>query len=823
MDAHSATEALAPYKACDLNEADTRHQLIDRVFHEVFDWPRQRTKCEHHVESGYADYVLLDRAGDPLLVVEAKRTGISFTLPADSVASRLTRFLTLSTLTSDPVILTTVEQVRSYASDLGCEYAAVTNGLQWIFFRTFAPGKNWKRLRAFVVQSIDWFGASYTEAVSTLSYAAIAENRSLRSLLVPSLNANREIYYAKERIDHFSATVNANKFSRYLRPIANKYFKNLEDAEERFFDACYVRQREYESAFTGLTEVIHDALTPYLEQYGIQQTDDTDRGGRIGNRIIRSLKDSKSADVVVLFGGKGIGKSTFLRRLLIQSPPQFLSKHATVVRLDLLNIPDDVETIREHVWKQLIVELDVDRLLDKDRSVLLELYADRYEVAKKQTLVGIPEESIEYHQTLNTLVGDWKADLEHTASRLADYWRMQHRGVILVVDNTDQYRGETQDYCFTLAQQLAGHLDCLALISMREERFQRSRVHGVLDAFQNSGYHLSAPLPHQVFLTRLSYISQLLKSRTLVEEFLPVVNYEAQEKDDLLRFFAILSNEFHKGEQSPLYSFLVACAHGNIRLALELFRGFLISGYTNVGEMVEVTTNLWTLKTHQVVRPLMTPDRFFYEESDSQIPNLYKIRSKAKGSHFTAIRVLRRLSAGADPNNPHFISLADVRDIFVNTYDLADDLEQCLDVLLRTGLIESNNRLDEYSSDIDDIRITQYGVYLLGQIIHEFTYLDLISTDCGVYSQTTANDLEHFGTEDYRLFRSTKKLERVKIRISKVRCFLDYLSDQEQWEREQLGIHDEDCVCQQIRDAFEATLPQIERSARKNVGNLKLG
>lgn len=819
MDAHSALELLATYDGVDLNEADTRHQIIDVILHELLHWPRSRTKCEKHVNDGYADYVLHDRSGSAVIVIEAKRTGISFTLPVDSNSTRLSRFVALSSLLTDPTISATVEQARGYAIDLGCEFAAVTNGRQWIFFRAFAKGKNWKLLRAFVIQSNAWFSAEYTQASNYFSFTAIDEQRSLSTLLVTSTLSNREIYYSKERIENFTAPVNSNKFEKYLRPTASRYFRNLEDAnEEDFFASCYVRQREYDSAFGGLSEILRDALTPYLERYGIQQTDDTERGGRIGNRIIKSLRDSKSADVVVLFGGKGIGKSTFLRRLLVQNAPQFLSKHAVVARIDLLNIPDDPSAIRTHIWTRLVDELDVDKLLNADRENLLELFSDRYETATRQTLVGLPPDSIEFNTTLNTLIGEWKRDLEYCATRLSEYWRKNHRGIIVVVDNTDQFKGETQDHCFTLAQQLATHLSCLSLISMREERFQKSRVHGVLDAFQNSGYHLSAPLPHQVFLTRLEYVTDILQSKERVNQSLSALNYESQERDDLIRFFDILKNEFKKGASSPLFTFLVACAHGNIRLALELFRGFLVSGYTNIGEMVNVKANLWTLKIHQVVRPLMTPHRFFYEEADSQIPNLYQIRSKSKGSHFTALRILKRLSKGADPNNPHFVSIADLRDIFVSTYDLLDEMTESLDVLLRYALIEANNRIDEYSDDIDEVRITQYGIYLLTEIAQEFTYLDLTSTDCGVYSQTTASELAHYGNEDYRLFRANQKMERVTARIAKVRCFLEYLSQQEVWERENLGIVGDDLIVSSIREGFELSVPDIERSAVRNVG-----
>ena len=42
----------------DLNEANTRHLVIDRVIHDFLSWPRNAVRHEEHNEEGYSDYVL---------------------------------------------------------------------------------------------------------------------------------------------------------------------------------------------------------------------------------------------------------------------------------------------------------------------------------------------------------------------------------------------------------------------------------------------------------------------------------------------------------------------------------------------------------------------------------------------------------------------------------------------------------------------------------------------------------------------------------------------------------------------------------------------
>ena len=51
MTAHEiACNVAKSYKERDLNEADTRHQIIDSIIHEVLAWPRNQVSCEHYID-----------------------------------------------------------------------------------------------------------------------------------------------------------------------------------------------------------------------------------------------------------------------------------------------------------------------------------------------------------------------------------------------------------------------------------------------------------------------------------------------------------------------------------------------------------------------------------------------------------------------------------------------------------------------------------------------------------------------------------------------------------------------------------------------------
>ena len=812
MQSHDVAIEISKHSdADDLNEADTRHQIIDRVLHEVLLWPRGQVKCEDYIRPGYADYVLERAAGRRELLIEAKRQGHFFSLPSNLIASKRSAYIKMRTLLTDDAINDAVCQVQTYCATCGCETAAVTNGQQWIFFRTFQVGEDWRDLKAFVIDGLQYFAAEYTAAINHLSYQSIVERGSLRRLLLGDPTHNRDLFYPKSRVTSYEAKVDANSHASSLRPIMNRYFGVIDESDATFMDRCYVSDREYDAAFLNAGRRIEDSVTPYLARFNIQDFQDTEGGGKLGNRVQKPLLQAKRADVVVLFGGKGVGKSTFLRRRLFYTPPQVVKKHATIAYVDLLNTPPD-EVNAELIWRKVVVAIDEDELLKGDRDKLCLLFSDRYEEAQKQDLFGLSKESTEYNVRLNDLVRTWKADARYAADRLSQTLSRKHRAVIVVLDNTDQYPDKLQDACFAIAQDISSELGCLAIISMREERFFASSIHGVLDAYQNSGFHITSPLPREVFLRRIKYVRLLVEERVVPRDDLPA-NLDRQMALVLLRLF---EREFRSSE-SHLASFLVACSHGNIRMALELFRDFVVSGYTNIGEMTAIET--WKLQVHQVIKPFMIPSRFFYEEQSSRIPNLFQIRSKAHGSHFTALRILSLLSASQDTRSQAFAPVSQIADIFVSVFSMKEDFELNLDLLLQHRLVEADNRLESFSSSVDSVRTTAYGMYMLGQLSCAFTYIELVCLDCAWADAQLSNEVMTLSNDEYRQFTQSHKIERIRTRLKKADMFITYLEKEEEREVNLYGNPLPTMLTTRLRRAYISQSRAVLKSAVRNYGS----
>jgi len=117
------------------NEARTRIEVIDAVLAAV-GWPREDIEPEAPSGTGeYLDYEVWTH-DLPWMVVEAKRSGVTFELPAapkkgDSILRGIGPLLSQG----GPALKEAMKQAATYCNDRGIPLAAVTNGFQWLFFR----------------------------------------------------------------------------------------------------------------------------------------------------------------------------------------------------------------------------------------------------------------------------------------------------------------------------------------------------------------------------------------------------------------------------------------------------------------------------------------------------------------------------------------------------------------------------------------------------------------------------------------------------------------------------------------------------------------
>jgi len=832
MDGHQIAQNLAKTSIDRIkNEATTRHQIIDVLLHSVLCWPTTSVTCEDHVQKGYIDYVLRDNLNRAVLLIEAKSEGVHFALPDKPHFSNtdIAR-IKLRILMTDKAIDSAIRQVVAYCPSVGCDIACITNGHVFILFRWHIKGLNYTEADALVIPSLECFHLRYTKLYNLLSYTAVIVNKQLHSELFGGKDRSKDIYYAKRLIEQYDDAMQKNQYACYLDPIAKRYFDDIEPNDKVLMDACYVFAQGVHSIETGVQTKITDRFTPYFASDGVKEITETRSGGPLTKRIAQAVT-SKRGDIIILFGGKGAGKSTFLRRLFYCNPPPDIQMFAMPIIVDYLQAPQEKEQFEKYTWTSIRQYLDINGLLNGSIEDLVALFGDRYSIALRQELCGLTPSSESFIVMRNRLIAEWKADDQYVINRLKCYWGQRNRGVVLTFDNTDQLSPSLQDHCFLIAQNVARTLDVTVIISMREERYCRARTVGVLDAYHNFGFHLAAPDLQNVLVKRLKFvISELTKPVRLVN--LP----DDTPVDQILQFFKTCLRQFTFEDRAAvsgsranaLKKFLQECSHDNTRLALGLFSQFMSSGYTHAAEMIAYPD--WIVVAHQVIKPMMIPTRYNYDETKSLIPNFYQIRFPSNGSHFTTIRVLSCIKNGihvaGDGNG--FQRVIDICDNFDNYFGMREDCELCIDVMLSHGILEADNRLDALRVEkagclgeyiyADSVRLTAFGSHMLDTLCKAYTYLELVSFDTGVESEALCHEFVTLARKERARSSEADRKGRLLSRVSRVSRFVDYLHKQEQHEQVEYAVEDSQLIVPNLRRALLDDLRRVRQSAERSFG-----
>jgi hypothetical protein len=106
--------------------------------------------------------------------------------------------------------------------------------------------------------------------------------------------------------------------------------------------------------------------------------------------------------------------------------------------------------------------------------------------------------------------------------------------------------------------------------------------------------------------------------------------------------------------------------------------------------------------------------------------------------------------------------------------------------------------------------------------VKAFAYIDLVLQDTPLNSSNVERSLRSFVDHvDNLSDREEQKLERMQIRFSRAREFLDYLEDEERREHTGFALHVRDGIWQEslvpaIRGQIEQEIQWIERRLREN-------
>jgi GTPase SAR1 family protein len=715
-----------------LSESDTRSKIIDKILIDILGWNELDIRREGKTDTGYFDYKI--KTPFFQFVVEAKKTLVKFELPKNHKKAQVSTLIK----GNEEVI----NQIRGYLQGEGLAYGVITNGKQFIIGKFVnTDGLDWKKNKCVLFDGILDIKNRFIEFYNTLSKTSINESRYInfgedlftegRTLISSFVDRDKELI--------------RNNLNASLRPLIESVFGEIYKYEvldnKELIEKCFVKNDEINKNRREIEKLFSDSYPDINE---IRQIRDTDR---IGHEISQELISYPSTDYeleapkpIVIIGAKGAGKTTFINYLFKDTLDEGTRRNRPHVYLDFRNY-DNVNSYREVIINDILTQLEdnYDYLNLSDERILKTIYMREISKLEKGLWKIYKRNNPEkYDEKLFEFLENALSNKEEHLIKISEYLIGSRKmRPCVIIDNADQLDMDSQKQVYLFAQSLNRRVKCAVVIALREGYYYKWRSRPPFDAFTNDVYHITAPPYKEVLQRRIDYALEKMGVHKAArgqygDKMFKVTDEKV--KDFLLSLSATLFDD----KNSEMLRYLEEMSYPNIRLGLESFKSFLVSGHINTTKYLMSETSL-RIPIWEFVKAVALENRTFYDHEISVVKNLF-YPEEGNTSHFTKIRILRYLydKTKKDSASEKFVQASSIYEVFATGGHSYDSLKKEIDALLEYQLVETDNYIadTEIDSDIQltqNISISLKGYYYYTELINRWHYLDLVLQDTPIY------------------------------------------------------------------------------------------
>ncbi len=817
--------SIGKYLTDGLSESDTRAKFIDIFLTTVLGWAEEDLRRERTFWSDGNRAAIDYEVGipRPVFIVEAKRLLTPFELPDTSGRSL---YSLNGAIASCPSLWSAITQARSYCDEWGIPFALVTNGKQYTFFRAVCLGRSWRKGNAFVASLDTLLSKTFRQF-----HDALAKETASVTRMDALLDSSPAQVMGMRIADSFAAQ--AGRLSNRLNDIMTETFgtvlRDQPEPSRQFLEECYSADPSVDFYAESLRGLLRDPLPVFTTDVAsVRPGHKKDPFGK----ALSALMDRQGIrPPVVVIGGKGFGKTTFLQWFLKASSFHTEIAKQIVLWVDFRPVGYPASSVDEEVRRDLIHQLENSSSLSLNTfGGLQQVFHDRITLEKGRFLAPYAGNQGELDRKTAELIQKWQLDTQSYLLALVRY-AVTHceKRVLIVLDNSDHKSSEFQIGVYNVAQQLATALPATVVVALRESTFYRLCKMPQGDAFsQQQVFHIRAPNIQSVLGQRFTYLSKHLEHgdttfRSASGAELSVGNID--------QFLGLLRRSLLDGRDSSLIlEMLAALSNGSVREALNLLHEFLVSGHTKMEDYVwQYAVNAASvIPFHEFLASVMLDEMAFFREDYSHtFINLFA-RSAAPGdSHFTRLRLLslmRAMSPGNQFRPDDYVRLVTLkaRAVTVGVPDASFDAH--MQTLIRFGLVQPDTltslddqggRETEYA-DIAAVHITAAGQYYVDRLAGNFQYLQRVAPDVPINDDTKFSQM----VELFAPFKSKPSVMPVDRGVQVVKLLIDYLSSQEDLEHA-AGRFSRDPIlsaarfCDSMRSQVRPTLESIARWARR--------
>lgn len=741
----------------DLSEADTRSKIIDPIFLNCLNWRQDDIKREDTINKGYIDYIFsIDKKSR--FLIEAKKEGISFELPED--LSRRS-YIIEGIISKNKDIMNAIEQASRYCYEKGIRFAVITNGHQFIVFEGLKIGSEWRKGKCLIFKSHQDIEDNFILFWNLFNKNSVNSGSFSRLLI-----ENTEILTFKRPLDavhNREETLIRNDLNIYLRPFIEFVFEEItQDSQKDVLKECYIYDKAYKSLDDRISSYFVDKMPYFSEAQRVRyfkEKEDSAGEFTLSFRKCEEFlrKEPFIGSVIVLLGGIGSGKTTFIHRffnIILEKRKQLLFFY-----VDFRDSPVKDEEIESFIYGKIVENLN-------------EKYADiRTRYLKEFSYKEPPKDDFKRYITI-----------------IFALLKSVGYSISVIIDNVDQHPQIFQQRIFQVTKHICDDQRIIAVLALREESFIEATQKGVQDAYYTHAFHIPSPRFEKLIEARINYILNLLKgedAETIKKKIGTQISIE-DRKQDIIDFFQIIKESIRLKDYNHLSGatlFLTSIASGNMRKALKMFNNFLTSGNTNIGEMLLIfnTTGSYQIPYHAFIKSVILGDsKYFLSDKNLYTFNVFDINTNFSSSNFLHLRILNyafRNYSNISNMGKGFIEISKLKSEAEDVFISPEAIEDSLLKLAKYDLIQFENQSQKNLQAASYLSITPTGIYYLTQLIKRFAYLDLIWIDTPISDIGVLNQLKKMiNVDDYR------NIDKLQIRFRRVEEFLNYLTEKEEQE-----------------------------------------